>query len=365
MANSKKIDSVLAKKLSALKINASTEDEARKKLLAILEKEGVDGMEEEDTETLIDMVDSFIDETDEDDDTVDESEEDTEEDDEEDTEENDNEDDDEEDDTEGDSEEEDIPEEEDDAEEKSEDEVEADELAKEVEEEDAKKTEKKTVKKETEKKTAKKEVEKTTTKKTKKTDTTTKEVEKKTAKKEVEKTAKSSKRGVKLNPKNSDEDKKPFECFKKIFDEGYRYDWISTSGVTIKRIGKNSVRGVVSIDSATKHDDGKYTGNLYLLTMGKQTDVLDELGIDYKMCWMNSPYIKGLSFDEMLDILEKVSGNITSFVTTVDKRLGDNRKKMEENLKNSGKKVKEDNSKKPATAKKDSVKEKKAAKKSK
>ena len=63
----KKISDAIAKQLKKLGIkNVKTEDDAREKLLAILEKNGIEGMEDEDTESLIDMAESFIEDDDED-----------------------------------------------------------------------------------------------------------------------------------------------------------------------------------------------------------------------------------------------------------------------------------------------------------
>ena len=281
----KKIDAALAKKLKDLKITAKTEDEARKKLLAILEKEGVEGMDDEDTDTLIDMVDSFVDNDVEEPDETDEVEE----------------------------------------------EVDETEETEEEPKEEEKKPAKKAApaKKKTEEKPAKKET-------TKKTTKTTEKPAKKEAKTEEKKT---SKRGKRLDPKNVAADRKEFDALKKLFGEGYNYAWLSSFGVTIKHVGKNGSRGIVTIENCTKLDDGNVRCNLYLLTMAKQTDKLDELGLDYGICWSGAPYMKGIILDEIVEVLEKLYDDITSFVTTVDKRLGDNRKKMEENLKSSGKKT--------------------------
>ena len=324
----KKIDASLAKKLKSLKITAKTEDEARKKLLAILDKEGVEGMDDEDTDTLIDMVDSFVNdeevdetETDEVDDTegeVDETEEEPEEvDDEE---------------KEADDLAEEVAGEETEAEDDGEEEPEEEEVD-ETEEEPEPEEEEKPVKKAA---PAKKKVEKPVKKEVAKKTTKTAE---KPAKKEVNKEEKKpSKRGKRLDPKNVAADRKEFDVLKKLFDNDYNYAWLSSFGVTVKHVGKNGNRGIVTIENCTKLDDGTVRCNLYLLTMTKQTDKLDELDLDYSLCWSGAPCMKGITLDEIVEILEKLYDVITSFVTTVDKRLGDNRKKMEENLKNSGKK---------------------------
>ena len=337
----KKIDAALAKKLKDLKITAKTEDEARKKLLAILEKEGVEGMDDEDTDTLIDMVDSFVDndveepdETDEVEEEVDETEETEEEPEEEEAEVDDAEDETEEvDDEEKEADElaEEVAAEEPDETDEVEEEVDETEETEEEPKEEEKKPAKKAApaKKKTEEKPAKKET-------TKKTTKTTEKPAKKEAKTEEKKT---SKRGKRLDPKNVAADRKEFDALKKLFGEGYNYAWLSSFGVTIKHVGKNGSRGIVTIENCTKLDDGNVRCNLYLLTMAKQTDKLDELGLDYGICWSGAPYMKGIILDEIVEVLEKLYDDITSFVTTVDKRLGDNRKKMEENLKSSGKKT--------------------------
>lgn len=292
----KKMDSKLEKRIKALGINAKNEEDARKKLLAKLEKEGIEGMEEEDTKSLIEMVESFVEE-----DVNDNSEEDSEEDEieelaneiEEETETSDEED-------------EDDSEDEEDSEEETETEEDSDE-----DEEDSEEEEEKPAKVQSKKKESKK----TEPKKT-------------------------SKRGVKLDPKNNKEDREVFDELKNLFGEGYQLDWLSSYGLTVKHIGKNGKRGVLTLENATKHDDGRITCNLYLLTMTKETEKLDELGIEYELCWTKAPFMKGITLDEAIEILKKVFEIITGFVSIVDKRLGDNRKKMEENLKKVNKKSK-------------------------
>ena len=288
----KKIDSKLEKRLTNLGIKAKNEEEARKKLLARLEKEGVDGMEEEELDTLIEMVESFTEDDEvEVDNEVEEVEDSEAEDDEED----------------------DI--------EKLADEAEEEEES--IESDDEEEEEEEVAE------------EKPKTKKTKPASTKKTEVkEKKATETPVKKT---SKRGVKLDPKNNAEDRKVFDSLFKLFGEGYQPSWITTHGLTIKHVGKNSMRGVLTLENATRHDDGRITCNLYLLTMAKETEKLDELGIDYELCWTKAPFMKNIPLEEALEILEKVFDIIAGFVSVVDKRLGDNRKKMEDNLKKTGK----------------------------
>ena len=283
----KKLSAAMAKRLKSMGVNVKTEEDARKKLLAVLEKEGIEGMDDEDLDTLIDMAGSFLEGSDTEEEEVDEEETD------------------------------DSEEEEDD------DEKDANDLADEVEEEEAeeeteeeKKPAKKAAKKETKKPAAKK-----------------KEEKKPAAKKPT-------KRGVKLDPKNNEEDQDAFKPLRKLFAEKeYVFTWLSNNGVTIKYIGKNGKRGICTIENCTKKTDGTIICNLYLLTMTKETDKLDDMGIAYDLCWTKAPFMKGITLEEAIEILEKVFDIVTSFVTTVDKRLGANRKKMEENLEKGSKKT--------------------------
>ena len=50
-----KMNAETAKRVKALNINAKNEEEARESLLAILNENGIEGMEEEDTDTLIEI----------------------------------------------------------------------------------------------------------------------------------------------------------------------------------------------------------------------------------------------------------------------------------------------------------------------
>lgn len=329
-----------AKKVKALGINAKTEEEAREKLLEILNENGIDGMEEEDTDTLIEIAESFVEEgdgdseegADDDEETqndklAEEVEEETESDDDEEEDEDDNDDD---------SEEEDESDEFDDMDRTelkayikdnelnitvkksmSDDDireliraavVENDEEDNEPEEEE----EAKPAPKKEEKKAAKD--------------------EKKSEKKE-EKKATAGKRGTKLDPKNNEDDREAFDVLKKLFPEDeFNYAWVASAGVTIKHKGVNSNRSLVLIENCSKQADGSIKCNLYLLTFNKQLEVLDEAGIEYETCWSGAPLIKGITLDEAVEIISGLLDNIMSSVKKIDKKLGENRKKMEENL---------------------------------
>ena len=357
-----KLNAAAAKRVKALNINAKTEEEAREKLLEILVENGIEGMEDEELDTLLDIAESFVDEDSSDDDNeaseedendelaqeveeeeeapkksakkpakkVEEPEEEEEEADEE--------------------EEEDEDEEEADEEEANEGDEFADmdrtalkayikdneleitvkksmsdddireAIRAEVEEAKPAPVKTKVAKKEEKKPAAKKEEKKAADKKEKKAD-----------KKEAKPAA--GKRGAKLDPKNNEDDREVFDALKGLFPEDeYVYAWVASAGVTIKHKGKNSQRSIVIIENCSKQADGSIKCNLYLLTFTKQTEVLDEAGIDYEKCWSGAPLIKGITLDEAVEIITGLMEQITATVKKIDKKLGDNRKKMEENL---------------------------------
>ena len=70
----KKLSAAMAKRLKSMGVNVKTEEDARKKLLAVLEKEGIEGMDDEDLDTLIDMAGSFLEGSDTEEEEVDEEE---------------------------------------------------------------------------------------------------------------------------------------------------------------------------------------------------------------------------------------------------------------------------------------------------
>ena len=301
----KKIDAALAKQLKNIGITAKTEDDAREKLLKALEKEGIEGMEEESTDTLIEMVESFK--------LTDDPE---------------------------------PEEEEEETEEESDDDAEANELADEVEAEDAEDEEEPEEDDDTEEEVeeeetpapAPKKAEKKAAAAPKKAETPKKEA-KKAAPAKKETAAKAKKRGNKLDPRNVEADREPLQPIIDMFGDEYDVDWLTSNGGTIKHAGKNGKRGVVSIENLTRQEDGEVTCNLYLLTMKNETNVLEEKGIEYQLCWTKAPMMKCITLTEVKEILEQVFENITGAVKKIDKRLGENRKKMEESLQKSDKKA--------------------------
>lgn len=341
------MNAATAKRVKALKINAKNEEEAREKLLEILVENGIEGMEEEETDTLLDIAESFV----EDDNSGDDEEQTEEEENDELAEE-------------VEEEEEEKPkksakkaskkveepeeEEEDDeeTEEEEEDEDEGDEFAEMdrtalkayIKDNELDITVKKSMTDDDIRDLIRAEVgeeeeedEKPAPKSKASTKTAEKAAPKKAEKKETKPAA--GKRGTKLDPKNNEDDRKAFAPLKKLFPESeYAYAWVASAGVTIKHKGKNSQRSMVLIENCSKQADGSIKCNLYLLTFTKQTEVLDKAGIDYEPCWSGTPLIKGITLDEAIEIITDLMEHITATVQKIDKKLGENRKKMEENL---------------------------------
>lgn len=316
-----KMTAETAKRVKALGINAKSEDAAREELLKILVDNGIEGMEEEDTATLIEIAESFVEEGSAVSETEDETAETTDEDD-------------------------------------------AAALAEEVEaEENQEETKDDTndplaemdrtalkayikenglavkVKKSWSDDDIREAI-RTAEASTKDGETEDEEPEaevpapKKATKKAEDKGEKKiGKRGLKLDPKNNENDRAEFEGLKELFPEDkYAYAWVASAGVTIKHIGKNSLRAMLLIENCSKQADGSVKCNLYMPTFTKQTEVLDEAGIEYEKCWSGAPFIKGTTMAESIEVIKSLMPYITATVQKIDKRLGENRAKMEESL---------------------------------
>ena len=327
-----KMNAETAKRVKALNINAKNEEEARESLLAILNENGIEGMEEEDTDTLIEIAESFVEEgaaapeAPEADDANDDADEDAlaEE-------------------VEAEEEEEETAEETNEGDQfdamdrtalknyikeqgldikvkKSwSDDVLRDEIRKATAEDAAPEAEE-------EEETA--------------PATPAKKAEKKETAKKADKAPKAEKaekkvgkRGTKIDPKNNEEDRKVFDCLHELFPEDeYIYAWVSSAGVTIKHRGKNSQRAMVLIENCSRQADDSIKCNLYLLTFNKQTEVLEQAEIEYEVCWSGAPFIKGTTLAAAVETIKTLMPHITATVQKIDKRLGENRAKMEESL---------------------------------
>ena len=327
-----KMNAETAKRVKALNINAKNEEEARESLLAILNENGIEGMEEEDTDTLIEIAESFVEEgaavpeAPEADDANDDADEDAlaEE-------------------VEAEEEEEETAEETDEGDQF--DAMDRTALKNYIKEQGLDIKVKKSwsddvLRDEIRRATAEdaepeaEEEEETApapAKKAEKKETAAKKADKAPKAEKAEK--KVGKRGTKIDPKNNEEDRKVFDCLHELFPEDeYIYAWVSSAGVTIKHRGKNSQRAMVLIENCSRQADDSIKCNLYLLTFNKQTEVLEQAGIEYEVCWSGAPFIKGTTLAAAVETIKTLMPYITATVQKIDKRLGENRAKMEESL---------------------------------
>lgn len=154
--------------------------------------------------------------------------------------------------------------------------------------------------------------------------------------KKVEKAEKkpTAKRGVKLDPQNNEEDMNTLKAaLTDLFPEDeFKYDAVKSAGVTIKYRGNNSNRALVLIENCSLQADGSIKCNLYFLTLAKNLEVLDNADIAYEKCWSGAPFIKGATLAEAVEAIGAVKEHLTAQVKKIDKRLGENRAKMEEGL---------------------------------
>ena len=150
----------------------------------------------------------------------------------------------------------------------------------------------------------------------------------------AEKKAPTPKRGVKLDPQNNEEDLNTLKAaFADLFPEDeYLYAPVKSAGVTIKHKGQNSNRALVAVENCSLQADGSIKCNLYFLTLAKNLDVLDNADIAYEKCWSGAPFIKGTTIAEAVEYIDTVKEHLTAQVKKIDKRLGENRAKMEESL---------------------------------
>ena len=318
-----KMNAEIAKRVKALGIKAADEESARKQLLAILTKNEIEGMEEEDTMTLIEVAESFVEnkeqvEEEPENNVVGESEE------------------------------------------------ELDELAQEAEAEGASDDEEDEPEDNTEESgdefdsmdraELKRYIKAHELEISVKKSTPDDEIrvamraaiaepvqeEEKPAKKE--KKAKSEKkeggkRSAKLDPQHNEEDRKYFDALHELFPEDkYAYDWLSNAGVTVKHRGKNSMKAVFKIKSCSLAADGTIKCNLYFTSLKKNFEVLENMELDVKKNWSGAPFLKGITMDDAIEFLKELKEECVKDVEKSDKRLGENRAKMEEGLKKSDKK---------------------------
>lgn len=151
-----------------------------------------------------------------------------------------------------------------------------------------------------------------------------------------------------LDPQNNEEDRKPFEYFRDFFPElMYEFAWVKNAGVSIKYKGENASRGVLLIEAALRKEDGTITCNCYFNTMTKNVEEFEKANYEFKRSWNNVPFLSKVTFPEVLEALNTFKKFIKDKAQATDKKLGENRQKMEDDL-NAEKKATKKPSKKAA-----------------
>ena len=286
-----KISKVNAERLKKLGITAKTEEEAKKILIERLERAGIPGMDEETIDNLIDIVGSFAE-------------------------------------LESDSEEDAAPAEPTPAEQQ------ADELAKEAAEEEEAAQE------------AEDAAPAEPTPAEQQADELAKEAAEEEAKpkkaKAVKKPSKRDEKGIRLKPQTNPEhlDLLRKELSKFFPEKEFQYVAVS-QGISIKFGGANSHPVAIMFENVYSKDGQFATTNVVLNTFRSQAsqDKLAEDGLDFVMTWNNLPWLKGIAWNDAMEVVKTYLDDIKSAVSTADTRLGKNREKMEADLKATGKKA--------------------------
>lgn len=180
--------------------------------------------------------------------------------------------------------------------------------------------------------------------------------------KQAKQTAK--RKSNRLDPQNNEEDRKPFEYFREFFPElMYEFAWVKNAGVSIKYKGENASRGVLLIEAALRKEDGTITCNCYFNTMTKNVEEFEKANYEFKRSWNNVPFLSKVTFQEVLEALNTFKKFIKDKAQATDKKLGENRQKMEDDL-NAEKKTakKSEKKEKEATSEKAETKKKKTKK---
>lgn len=322
-----KMNAEIAKRVKVLGIKASDEESARKQLLAILTKNEIEGMEEEDTMTLIEVAESFVENKEqveeepennvgvESEEELDELSQEAE--------------------AEGASDdEEDEPE--DNAEEGGDefDSMDRAELKRYIKAHELEISVKKSTPDDEIRAAIRAAIEEPAQEEEKPAEKPSKKEKKAKADKKE-----GGKRSAKLDPQHNEEDRKYFDALHELFPEDkYAYDWLSNAGVTVKHRGKNSLKAVFKIKSCSLAEDGTIKCNLYFTSLKKNFEVLENMELDVKKNWSGSPFLKGITMDDAIEFLKELKEECVKDVEKSDKRLGENRAKMEEGLKKSDKK---------------------------
>ena len=160
--------------------------------------------------------------------------------------------------------------------------------------------------------------------------------------KAVKKPSKRDEKGLRLKPQTNPEhlDLLRKELSKFFPEKEFQYVAVS-QGISIKFGGANSHPVAIMFENVYSKDGQFATTNVVLNTFRSQAsqDKLAEDGLDFVMTWNNLPWLKGIAWNDAMEVVKTYLDDIKSAVSTADTRLGKNREKMEADLKATGKKV--------------------------
>ena len=141
----------------------------------------------------------------------------------------------------------------------------------------------------------------------------------------------------------------------KFFPEK-EFQYVAVSqGISIKYGGANSKPVAIMFENVYSKDGNFATTNVVLNTFRSQAaqDKLADDGVDFEMTWNALPWLKGITWEHAMEIVQTYLPDIKAAVSTTDSRLGKNREKMEADLKATGKKAAAPAPKKAPAAKKE------------
>lgn len=165
-----------------------------------------------------------------------------------------------------------------------------------------------------------------------------------------------SERGIRLKPQTVPEHMDLLrKALVKFFPEK-EFQYVAVSqGISIKYGGANSKPVAIMFENVYSKDDKFATTNVVLNTFRSQAaqDKLADDGVDFDMTWNALPWLKGITWEYAMDIVQTYLPDIKAAVSTTDNRLGKNREKMEADLKATGKKAAAPAPKKAPAAKKE------------
>lgn len=165
-----------------------------------------------------------------------------------------------------------------------------------------------------------------------------------------------SERGTRLKPQTVPEHMDLLrKALVKFFPEKeFQYAAVS-QGISIKYGGANSKPVAIMFENVYSKDGNFATTNVVLNTFRSQAaqDKLADDGVDFEMTWNALPWLKGITWEHAMEIVQTYLPDIKAAVSTTDSRLGKNREKMEADLKATSKKAAAPAPKKAPAAKKE------------